>query len=177
MPRGVLRLSTATFLDILAGYKRDTYHAARDPPPVLFEKHLEFLRALMRRAVILCGRQQARVVPEVKPVHQRRNKLVGGKTPERAIFGRDEDVETPRWRSDERFLFETVQRELGGIGRNAQSRLGLARGKVIAPFLSKAADIFSGIWMMARFSFHTRKVSLSDTLRARISLRSRIRNS
>jgi len=43
--------------DVLAGYKRDAYHPALNRPPVLCDKDLEFLRALMRRAVILCGRQ------------------------------------------------------------------------------------------------------------------------
>jgi len=70
----------------------------------------------MGRAVILCGRQQTRVVGEVETLHQRRDKLVGGKAAEPAIFRWDDDVEAARRRSDERFLFETVQRELGGSG-------------------------------------------------------------
>ena len=83
---------------------------------IIGQKDLELLWALMRRAVILSGRQQTRVVGEIEALRQRRDKLVGGKTTERAIFRRHDDVKTPRGRSDERFLFETVQRELGGNG-------------------------------------------------------------
>ena len=114
-PRRIEALNRHIF-DVLARHKGDAYHSALDRPAVLCDKDLEFLRALMRRAVILCGRQQARVVGEIEVLHQRRDKLVGGKTTERAIFRREDDVKTPRRRSDEHFVFETVQRELGGIG-------------------------------------------------------------
>ncbi len=51
-----------------------------------------------------------------------------------------------------------------------KSRSGLARAKVIASVCSKATNVFSGVWTMARFSFHTRKVSFPGTLRVWISI-------
>jgi hypothetical protein len=53
---------------------------------------------------------------------------------------------TPRRRSDHILLCKTVQGEFGG-GGNAQRRLQLARGQVIAPACSKIADVFLGAWM------------------------------
>ena len=88
---------------------------------------------MMRRPVILCRRQRARVVGEIDVLHHRRDKLVGGKTPERSILQRHDDMETPRRRGDELLLGETVQRELGSIGGNVEGRLNLTRGKVVAP--------------------------------------------
>ncbi len=54
-------------------------------PAVPRDEDLELLRSLMRRTVILCGRQKSRVVGEVEMLHQRRDKLLGGKAAERYI--------------------------------------------------------------------------------------------
>src|SRR5713101_4916157 len=98
----------------------------------------------MARTVIFCGRQKARVVGEVETLHQRRDKLVGGKAAERAIFRRQDDVEAARRRSDQLLFCQAVQRELRGSGGNAERRLRLAGGKVIPTAGGEAADISSG---------------------------------
>ena len=116
----------------------------------LATKTWNLLWALMGRTVILCGGQKARVVGEVETLHQRRDKLVGGKAGERAIFRRQDDVEAARRRSDQLLFCQAVQRELGGSGGNAERRLSLAGGKVISAAGGKAADISSGGWA-ARF--------------------------
>src|SRR5260370_42288350 len=96
----------------------------------------------MRRAVILWGRQEPRVVGEIQTLHQRRDKLLCGKTAEREIFRRDDDVRTSRRRSDQLLFCETAQGEPGGGGGNAQRRLHLAPGKFIAPPRRKTPDAF-----------------------------------
>lgn len=98
----------------------------------------------MTRTVIMRGGQKARVVGEVETLHQRRDKLVGGKAAERAIFRREDDVEAARRRSDQLLFCQAVQRELGGGGGNAERRLRLARGKVILAAGGEATDISSG---------------------------------
>src|SRR5208282_1858849 len=78
--------------ETLARYEGDAHRSALDRPAVPRDEDLELLRALMGRAVILCGRQKARVV-EVETLHQRRDKLVGGKAAKRTS-------DTARWRQD-----------------------------------------------------------------------------
>ena len=50
----------------LANQEGDTNPSAGDREPSLLEEHLELLRALMRRAVILRGSEQAGVVRQAK---------------------------------------------------------------------------------------------------------------
>ena len=114
--------------EALPRQKGNAHRPALDRPAVRCKEDLEFLWPLMRGTVILRGGEKARVVGEVEALHQRRDKLVGRKTGERAVFRRHDDVKTSRRRSDHLLLCETVKGELGGGGGNAQRRLHFARG-------------------------------------------------
>lgn len=105
--------------EALPRQKGNAHRPALDRPAVLCKEDLEVLWPLMRGAVKLCGGEKARVVGKIKALHQRRDKLVGRKTAERAVFRRHDDVKTARRRSDHFLLCKTVQGELGGGGGNA----------------------------------------------------------
>ncbi len=79
-------------------------------------------------------------------LHQRRDKLLGGKAAERDIFRRKDDVEAARRRSDQPLFCQAVQRELGGSGGNAERRPGLTGGKVIPSAGGKTTDISPRVW-------------------------------
>jgi hypothetical protein len=142
--------------ETLARHEGDAHCSALDRPAVPRDEDLELLRAMTARTVILCGGQKARVVGEVETLHQRRDKLVGGKAAERAIFRREDDIEAARRRSDQVLFCQAVQRELGGSGGNAQRRLRLAGGKVIPAAGGQATYISSGAWT-ANSEFTTAK--------------------
>lgn len=117
----------------------------------------------MRSAVILGSGEKACVIGKAQALHECWDKLIGRQTAKRAVFRWDDNVEAPCRRCNTLLFCKAVQSELGSIGRNAQCGLGITRSEVITATSSHTGNVFSCIWM-GRFSFHSHKVSVFDTL-------------
>ena len=102
--------------------------AAHDRAAVPGKGDLELLGTVVRRAVVLCGRQQRRIVAKLPVLHQRRDELVGGKTAKASVLGRHDDVEPAGGAGDLPFLDQPTQREL---------RRGAGHAERGSPFLPR----------------------------------------
>lgn len=96
------------------------------------EHDLEFLGAMVGRAVILRGSEKACVIDLTLTLYEFRDQLIGRKTAERTVFRRDDDVEAAHWRGNFSPLRKPVEGKLCGGGGDAEGCLGVSGGKSAA---------------------------------------------
>ena len=143
-----------------AGDEGDPDDAARYRPSITGESNLKCLRTVMRRAVILGGGQESRIVRSLQMLHERRDELVGRQTAETPVLGRQDDVEATGGTCHQSLFRQPAEREPGRGGGYAERGSHVGRAEVVSAIGGEPGDDIAG---SGRSRIHARKVSLFDT--------------
>gem|GEM_PF-6572090 len=146
------------FRETLPREECDADASAKNWPAILRKEDLEFLRAMMGRAVILCCRKQAHVVAQAKSRQEVGNEVRSGNTAKRAVFRWNDDVKASCRRADELLSCQTTESILRGNRRDSEGSLQLVRREQELPAGSEAVQVATSN-RMALFRFHSRKVA------------------